>query len=36
METAIPILQDVRGNTIIGDVNRQENLKISFGGGGII
>lgn len=32
METAIPILQDARGNTIIGDVNRQENLKISFGG----
>ena len=36
METAIPILQDVRGNTIIGDVNRQENLKMGLGGGGII
>lgn len=33
MQTTIPILQDARGNTIIGDTSRQENLSINFGGG---
>lgn len=36
MQTTIPILQDTRGNTIIGDTSRQENLSINFGGGGNI
>ena len=30
---AIPVFQDERGNTIIGDISKQSNVKISFGGG---
>ena len=30
---AIPVLKDERGNTIIGDISKQSNVKISFGGG---
>ena len=34
----IPVFQDERGNTIIGDISKQRNFNISceFGGGGII
>lgn len=28
------VVQDVRKNTICGDLNRQTNVNISFGGGG--
>ena len=34
MLTTIPILQDTRGNTIIGDTSKQSNLSINFGGWG--
>ena len=33
MQAMIPILQDTRGNTIIGDISKQSNVSINFGGG---
>ena len=30
---AIPVFQDERGNTIIGDIRKRSNGKISCGGG---
>ena len=33
---AIPVFQDEGGKAIMGDISKRSNVKISFGGGGII